>query len=186
MGRKEFNQVKKNKSFLFEEKDSSDRSAQYSQNSDTAHSKDSLTGRNGAIAGNPEPYASNESSVSRGLQVMEKTQFQSLNEAISSRKMFPILYGTFGDFKAKLKKNEREKRKIAHVLKLISSFCAIVGGVLLASNTPSSGYGFLFLALSSSQMLVASLLIGDRSMIFYSMSLFICVDCLGIYRWLLD
>ncbi len=70
-------------------------------------------------------------------------------------------------------------------LKLASSFCALAGGVILASNTESSGYGFIFWALSSSQMLLASILEKDTSLIAYSASLLIFVDSLGIYNWLL-
>jgi hypothetical protein len=77
------------------------------------------------------------------------------------------------------------KSKIKY-LQYSSSLCAILGGILLASNTPSSGYGFIFLALSSSQMLVASLLKADLTMICYSGGLFVFVDCLGIYRWILS
>lgn len=70
-------------------------------------------------------------------------------------------------------------------LKLSSSACALTGGILLASNTSISGYGFIFLALSSGQLLLASLQDRDSSMIFYAASLFIFVDCLGVYRWVL-
>lgn len=70
-------------------------------------------------------------------------------------------------------------------LRCASCFFAILGGVLLASNTDLSGYGFLFLALSSSHMLMASFLTTDRTMICYSASVFVFVDCLGVYRWLL-
>jgi hypothetical protein len=68
-------------------------------------------------------------------------------------------------------------------LKSSSSICAIAGGVLLAAKVDLSGYGFILLALSSSQMLLASILRKDQSMIFYSASLFLFVDCLGVYRW---
>jgi hypothetical protein len=71
-------------------------------------------------------------------------------------------------------------------LKWASSSFAITGGVLLASKTDASGYGFIFLALSSSHMLMATCLMGDKSMICYSGALFLFVDCLGIYRWLLS
>jgi hypothetical protein len=76
-------------------------------------------------------------------------------------------------------------RAIVQYLKCASCFFAVLGGALLASNIAVSGYGFLFLALSSSHMLMASCLTGDRTMICYSASVFLCVDCLGIYRWLL-
>lgn len=71
-------------------------------------------------------------------------------------------------------------------LKLFSSFFAVLGGVLLASKIETSGNGFIFLTMNSSQMLLASILRGDKSTICYSGSIFIFVDCLGIYRWLLD
>ena len=70
-------------------------------------------------------------------------------------------------------------------LKLSSTACAITGGILLAANTPVSKFGFIFLACSSGQLLLASLASGDRSTAFYAGSLFTFVDCLGIYRWLL-
>lgn len=76
-------------------------------------------------------------------------------------------------------------RAITQYLKRASCFFAVLGGTLLASNIAVSGYGFLFLALSSSHMLLASCLTGDRIMICYSASVFLFVDCLGIYRWIL-
>lgn len=84
--------------------------------------------------------------------------------------------------------NSNTKRNLILVkrLKWSSSTCAIVGGVLLAAKVDLSGYGFIFLALSSSQMLLASILSKDQSMIFYSASLFLFVDCLGVYRWVLS
>lgn len=75
---------------------------------------------------------------------------------------------------------------MANQLKWFSSLFAILGGVLIASNTEVTRYGFLFLALSSSQLLIASILKKDQAMIVYSASVFIFVDSLGIYRWLLN
>jgi hypothetical protein len=80
----------------------------------------------------------------------------------------------------------KRRKSFGHFLKLSSSSCALTGGILLASNTPSSGYGFIFLALSSGQLLLASLQERDRTMILYAASLFIFVDCLGVYRWVLS
>jgi hypothetical protein len=84
--------------------------------------------------------------------------------------------------------NLRNKRKLILVkrLKWSSSAFAVAGGILLAAKVTLSGYGFIFLALSSSQMLLASFLSNDRTMIFYSASIFLCVDCLGVYRWILN
>ncbi len=75
--------------------------------------------------------------------------------------------------------------KHSRLLKCSSSVFALAGGTLLASNINISDYGFLFLASSSSQMLIASIVERDRLMIFYSASLFLFVDCLGVYRWIL-
>ena len=75
---------------------------------------------------------------------------------------------------------------LTNYLKWASSSFAVTGGILLVSKTHISGFGFIFLALSSSHMLMATSLMGDRSMMCYSAALFLCVDCLGIYRWLLS
>lgn len=88
--------------------------------------------------------------------------------------------------KPKVKKNKNKKYYLSNFLKLSSSFFALTGGVILASNTESSGYGFIFLALSSSQMLVSSIIIKDPTLITYSACLFIFVDSFGIYKWLLQ
>jgi hypothetical protein len=84
------------------------------------------------------------------------------------------------------KKKERQRANISKTLKISSSFFALLGGILLASNTKMSGYGFIFLAMSSGQMLIASLQSQDKIMILYSASVFTFVDCLGVYRWLLS
>lgn len=79
------------------------------------------------------------------------------------------------------------KDKLAQTLQLTSSACAVIGGITLAANIPNiSKYGFIFLALSSSQLLIASLLSKDKHMIIYSGSLFFFVDCFGVYRWILE
>ncbi len=71
-------------------------------------------------------------------------------------------------------------------MKWSSSVFALTGGILVSSNTDVTPYGFIFLACSSSQLVVANLLTQDKSMIVYAASVFIFVDCLGIYRWLLN
>ncbi|MGB7415681.1 MAG: hypothetical protein WA902_15860 [Thermosynechococcaceae cyanobacterium] len=82
--------------------------------------------------------------------------------------------------------SSKNNKSVSKYLKLSSSFFAILGGVLLASNTSISGYGFLFLSLSSGQLFLASLSEKDKIMLLYSSSLFCFVDCMGIYRWLLS
>ena len=55
--------------------------------------------------------------------------------------------------------------KLAKTLQLTSSACAIAGGTILAANIPViSKYGFIFLALSSSQMPIASLRTKDTAL----------------------
>ena len=83
----------------------------------------------------------------------------------------------------KPKRNLKQRRSPASILSFSSTLFAIAGGILLALNVEASRYGFILLAGSSSQMLMANLLLRDRSMIFYSLSLFLCVDCLGVLRW---
>jgi hypothetical protein len=79
------------------------------------------------------------------------------------------------------------KDKLAQTLQLTSSACAVIGGITLAANIPNiSKYGFIFLALSSSQLLISSLLSQDKHMIIYSGSLFFFVDCFGVYRWIIQ
>ncbi|MDM7937999.1 MAG: hypothetical protein QUV06_11135 [Cyanobium sp. CZS 48M] len=68
-------------------------------------------------------------------------------------------------------------------LRRSSSIHAVIGGSIVAMNISASRYGFIVLAMSSAQMLVASLLDNDREMVGYSLSVFLFVDCLGIIRW---
>ncbi len=79
----------------------------------------------------------------------------------------------------------RAEDRLAKTLKLSSTACAVAGGVLLAANLDISKYGFILLAMSSGQMLLASIRTKDMSMITYSGSLFCFVDCLGVFRWIL-
>ena len=81
-----------------------------------------------------------------------------------------------------------KERKIFYIttLKISSSVCGLLGGTTLALNTAISGYGFIFLACSSSQMLIASILDKDKLLMCYSATIFFCVDLLGIYRWIFN
>ena len=87
---------------------------------------------------------------------------------------------------ASVPKQPRLRHSPASVLKFSSILFTIAGGMLLALNIETSRYGFLLLAGSSGQLLFSSVLCGDRSMIAYSLSLFLCVDCLGVWRWVLS
>jgi hypothetical protein len=77
------------------------------------------------------------------------------------------------------------RHKLTQALKWSSCVCTIAGGIVLASNTAISPYGFLMLAMGSSQMVVVTFLMRDRGLFAYSLGVFLCVDCLGIYRWLM-
>ncbi|ABW26139.1 hypothetical protein AM1_1100 [Acaryochloris marina MBIC11017] len=81
--------------------------------------------------------------------------------------------------------NKHKNSFISQFLQFSSSVSAVAGGVILSSNTPVSKYGFILLALSSSQIFISSSMTGNKGLMMYSASLFVFVDCLGIYRWLL-
>ncbi|WP_019509612.1 hypothetical protein [Pleurocapsa sp. PCC 7319] len=74
----------------------------------------------------------------------------------------------------------------AEILRWSSSLFAVVGGFILALNLTISAYGFILLAASSLQLLISSCMQQDKSLIIYSGSIFICVDILAIYRWVLS
>lgn len=80
---------------------------------------------------------------------------------------------------------EPAQNSLAKILQASSSAFAVTGGIILASNTNVSSYGFFFLALSSGQMLLSSVLARNTSLTIYAGSLFVFVDCFGIYRWVL-
>jgi hypothetical protein len=105
-----------------------------------------------------------------------------INELINNKPMINLKNIEIKKF-SKRQLNDSSPVKFLHYS---SSACAVAGGTILASNTEASGYGFILLALSSSQMLISSILIQDKRLIIYSASLFIFVDCLGIYRWVLS
>jgi hypothetical protein len=75
--------------------------------------------------------------------------------------------------------------RLGKILKLSSSGFAVAGGIVLAANLEISRYGFLILALGSAQMLVAGWRTTDKLLTLYAGSVFIFVDCLGVYRWIL-
>ncbi len=95
-------------------------------------------------------------------------------------------YYNYKRAKSSSKKNKNSVCGINNILKISSSLFGLIGGLLLAANTSWSGYGFILLACSSSQMLMASIYESNFIMIFYSTVLFLCVDLLGIYCWLIS
>jgi len=82
--------------------------------------------------------------------------------------------------------NKRAIRTNNHAyIKFFSCLCATTGGILLASNIELSQFGFVPLALSSGSMSVVSILEKNRFNAMYSCALFLTVDLLGIYRWII-
>lgn len=88
-------------------------------------------------------------------------------------------------FSMKPKRNSN-KYNLGEIFKWASSMLGILGGFLLALNLKVSPYGFLILATSSFSMLVSSCINKDKGLIFYSLSIFLFVDLLGIYRWIIN
>jgi hypothetical protein len=109
---------------------------------------------------------------------------QNITEQQDNKFGNPIQWLTAAGYK-KLSSKSSSIYSSPRFLKISSSVCAVVGGVMLAAKLSISSYGFLFLALSSSQLFISSLQTKDYLMICYSGSIFIFVDCLGVYRWLL-
>lgn len=80
---------------------------------------------------------------------------------------------------------KQQKIRVISVLKIFSIWGSATGGVLLASNVAISPYGFIFLAASSFSITIASILEKNFLNIFYGTTLFIGVDLLGVYRWII-
>lgn len=105
------------------------------------------------------------------------------------RKSFypPNAYILFQEEASKSNNRSIRQQKIIFIrmLKIFSIFFSGMGGILLALNVAISPYGFVFMALSSLSILISSVLEKDRLMIFYGATLFLGVDLLGVYRWII-
>ena len=77
------------------------------------------------------------------------------------------------------------KNNKINTLKIVSSTLALIGGILLANNIEISKYGFIFLAISSSSMSFAGYLSKDNYLLIYSLVIFLFVDCLGVFNWVI-
>jgi hypothetical protein len=113
---------------------------------------------------------------------------------------FPLLYGFYrlvddrlipgpmDDWLAELYaplKSKISKETWLRTMKWSGVICLIAGGCLLGSNTYLSPYGFVLLATSSGQWLVASIIEKNKEQIVLYAVMFIMVDCFGVYRWLM-
>jgi hypothetical protein len=65
----------------------------------------------------------------------------------------------------------------------IGTVTGILGGLLLASNTVYSPFGFLIFLTSASAWVAQGYKNKDNALIILN-TFFIAIDCLGIYRWL--
>ncbi len=70
------------------------------------------------------------------------------------------------------------------VLKWIGTSSGIAGAVLLAVNIPESAWGFVLFLISSSCWAVAGYFMAESSLVLLHL-VFVGVNVLGIYRWLL-
>lgn len=75
---------------------------------------------------------------------------------------------------------------ISKLLKFSSLFCLMTGGIMVASKSKVTSYGFIFLALSSSQATIASYLLSDRWNFFIFGTTFLIVDLFGVLRWIFN
>lgn len=75
--------------------------------------------------------------------------------------------------------------RISEKVKIFGTICLIVGGLLVASNTSISKFGFLFLASSSSSMALACFLAAEQWNGRFFVLTFLVVDCFGIFNWLI-
>lgn len=79
----------------------------------------------------------------------------------------------------------RRQAQISKKIKIFGTTCLVLGGLLVASNTSISKYGFLFLASSSSSMALASFLSAEQWNGRFFVLTFLIVDCFGIFNWLI-
>ena len=68
-------------------------------------------------------------------------------------------------------------------LKHIGEIGGIVGALMVATNTPLSGYGFIFLVVSSVAWSIAAWQMKEYGLMRMSLA-FTVVNIVGIYRWL--
>jgi len=111
----------------------------------------------------------------RTALTMKDFDLRTLEQSIIDEKIY---------FTQTQKRKQRKQKRLRERLRWSSSAFGIIGGFLLALNLARSGYGFVLLAASSFQLFISSCIDKDKSLIVYSGSLFLCVDLVGIYRWL--
>jgi hypothetical protein len=68
-------------------------------------------------------------------------------------------------------------------LKYIGEIGGIIGALMVATNTPFSGYGFLFFTASSVAWTIAAWRMKEWSLLRMSLA-FTAINVLGIIRWI--
>lgn len=69
-------------------------------------------------------------------------------------------------------------------LKWTGTSTGIVGAIWVALNIATSGWGFVFFAVSASSWAAAGWLMREPSLVLLN-SVFLAINILGIYRWLI-
>ena len=69
-------------------------------------------------------------------------------------------------------------------MKWIGTIAGVSGSLLLASNIPQSGYGYLLFLISSVSWFIVAVRMKESSLMVLQ-RMFTCVNILGIVRWLI-
>jgi uncharacterized oligopeptide transporter (OPT) family protein len=77
-----------------------------------------------------------------------------------------------------------ETRRPYRPLRWFAAVTGLVAGVMVASNTVITGWGFVVFTISSIAWILTGWLLPDRSLLTLNSDLLL-VNLLGIYRWLL-
>lgn len=77
-----------------------------------------------------------------------------------------------------------EEKRPYRPLRWFAAGTGLIAGIMVASNTPITGWGFVLFTISSLAWIAAGYLLPDRSLLTLNSGLLL-VNLLGIYRWLL-
>ncbi len=85
---------------------------------------------------------------------------------------------------SEIKRPKRKPKRLIKNLALSATLLTALGGLMVASNTAVTRYGFLVWFLSSPQLALANYLDRNLSGFVYAITLFLFVDLLGVCRWI--
>jgi uncharacterized oligopeptide transporter (OPT) family protein len=77
-----------------------------------------------------------------------------------------------------------EEKRPYRPLRWFAAVTGLIAGVMVASNTSVTGWGFVLFTASSMAWILTGYLLPDRSLLTLNSGLLL-VNLLGIYRWLL-